>query len=68
MICYKDKTWCVNDKCRKRNMCKDYANAKVCKDSARSGLPMSCTYMHCEEVKPKRAKSVIKLIKQSANK
>ena len=60
MICYKDKTWCINDKCRKRGECPDYANTNVCKDAFRSGLHVSTHLYNCVEPKPKRAKSKLK--------
>lgn len=61
MTYYKNKTWCINDKCYKRKKCKLYAGSKVCFDVQRSGQILSKIVYKCEFAK----RSKIKVKKES---
>lgn len=49
MLCYRDKTYCVNYKCKKKNKCKDYLTEQIKLDAERIGIPIAMANFDCEE-------------------
>ncbi len=48
MICYKDKTFCVSDKCLIKATCADYLTEEIKERSEKAKLPLSCIDFNCE--------------------
>ena len=48
MICYKDRTFCVQDTCAKRDTCGNYLSEGHKRNAEKSGLPIAqALYLGC---------------------
>ncbi len=50
MLSYKDKTFCINKKCKSKDRCKDYLTEEIIEEAKNADLPISMCKNDCENL------------------
>lgn len=48
MLCYKDMTFCINEKCKRA--CKKKLTVKITQEAEKLGLPIACSNYICTDM------------------